>query len=145
MVDERVTDGIRIAELLASEVEGRGDGPLGALRVTDANQDVEPSMDGARAYSITRTRTEAAGTDTGSADESASGTDRPVATVNVHDDRIHLAVRTNPDATHEDASAAGLRTRPKATEPPQTLVFVESGAEVKRAATVLASVADEAE
>lgn len=123
MVEDRVTDGVRIGELLASEIEGRADGPLGALAVTNADPDVEPHVDGARAYDVVRDRT-----------------DDRVATVNVHEDRIHLAVGAAQEAAHEAATAADLRTRPKATQPPQTLVFVESGAEVKRATDVLAAV-----
>ncbi|AGB16688.1 hypothetical protein Halru_2096 [Halovivax ruber XH-70] len=131
MVEERVTDGIRIAELLASEVEGRTDGPLGSVRVTDADTDVEPTADGARAYTITGE----AGDDT-----TSEVADTTLATVNVHDDRIHLAFRVVPDVATDAASGAGLRTRPKATTPPQTLVFVESGGAVKRAVEVLATV-----
>jgi len=130
MVEERVTDGIRIAELLASEVEGRTDGPLGSVRVTDADTDVEPTADGARAYRIT-----------GDAGDGTTGeAATTVASVNVHEDRIHLAFRVVPDVATDAASAAELRTRPKATTPPQTLVFVESGGEVKRAVEVLATV-----
>ena len=121
MVEERITDGPRIAELLASEIEGRTDGPLGPLSVTDADPDVEPSADGARAYDVT-------------ADESR------LATVHVHEDRAHVAFRQGQESAHETANDVGLRTRPKAVEPPQTLVFVESGAEVKRATDVLSAV-----
>lgn len=123
MVEDRVTDGVRIGELLASEIEGREDGPLGDLAVTNADPDVEPNVDGARAFDV----------------EYEPADDR-VATVNVHGDRIHLAVRTAQESAHEAAVAADLRTRPKATRPPQTLVFVESGAEVKRATDVLAAI-----
>lgn len=120
MVEERVTDGTRIAELLASEVEGRTDGGLGALSVTDANPDVEPTADGARAFDVTR------------------GGDL-LGRVFVHDDRVHVAFATGREAALEAAESAGLRVRPKATTPPRTLVFVESGAEVKRATDVLSA------
>lgn len=123
MVEDRVSDGVRIGELLASEIEGREDGPLGDLAVTNADPDVEPNVDGARAFDV----------------QYEPGDDR-IATVNVHDDRVHVAVRTAQESAHEAATAAGLRTRPKATRPPQTLVFVESGGEVKRATDVLAAV-----
>lgn len=131
MVEERVADGIRIAELLASEVEGRTDGPLGSIRVAGADTDVEPTANGARAYTITGAVSD------GTTSELA---DTTVATVNVHEDRIHLAFRVVPEVATDAASGAGLRTRPKATTPPQTLVFVESGGEVKRAVEVLAAV-----
>ncbi|WP_254863627.1 hypothetical protein [Halovivax gelatinilyticus] len=122
MVDERITDGVRIAELLSSEVDGRTDGPLGPLSVTNPDPDVEPTVNGERAFDLDRDG------------------DR-IASVFVHPDRAHVAIRNSPDLAHEAASTVGLRTRPKATKPPQTLVFVESGAEVKRATEVLEAVA----
>ena len=76
MVRDRTTDGVRLAELLSSEIHGRESGPLGRLAVTDAGRDAE------------------------------------------------------------------LRVRPKAVDPPRTLLFVEDGAEVKRATDVLAAVAE---
>ncbi|WP_290813600.1 hypothetical protein [Halovivax sp.] len=128
MVEERVTDGRRIAELLASEIDGREDGGLGRLSVTNADPDVEPSADGARAYDVTSGE--------------SSGDARRVATVHVHEDRAHVSFREAQETAHETAADVGLRTRPKAVRPPQTLVFVESGAEVKRATDVLAAVGD---
>ena len=124
MVEDRVTDGVRIAELLASEIDGRADGWLGNLAVTNAESDVDPTVDGTRAYDVALA--------TGDADR--------VATVNVHPDRAHVAFRAGQETAHESATEAGLRTRPKATRPPQTLVFVESGAEVMRATAVLIAV-----
>ena len=103
MVEERITDG-----------------PLGPLSVTDADPDVEPSADGARAYDVT-----------------ADG--GRLATVHVHEERAHVAFRQGQESALETAQEGGLRTRPKAVDPPQTLVFVESGAEVKRATDVLSA------
>jgi|GEM_PF-105886 len=54
MVDDEITDGRRIAELLASELTGRRDGELAALSVVDADRDVEPTVGGARAYDVER-------------------------------------------------------------------------------------------
>lgn len=54
MVEERVTDGKRIGQLLASELTGLERGPLGALAVEDARPDVEPTDGGALAYRVTR-------------------------------------------------------------------------------------------
>lgn len=119
MVDRRVTDGRRIAQLLASEVTGRTDGPLGPLAVVDAN-DVEGSTEGAFAYGIDRDG------------------DR-LADVYVHEDRVRLAVGAGVEAVASTAAACDLRARPTATEPPRVVVFVESGAEVKRACDVLAT------
>jgi hypothetical protein len=144
MVEDRVTDGRRIAKLLASELHGREDAALARVAVVDvreslrdsgadqerstsggALEDLESTADGAFAY-----RVEADG--------------EPLAAVHVHPDRVHLAFSTGQDAAAdtpgvaaEVAAAADLRVRPKAVDPPQTLVFVESGAAVKRAVDVV--------
>ena len=118
MVREYVRDGKRIAQLLASEVDGREDGILDRLAVVDPDPDVEGSPDGERAYRIARD-------------------DDPVATVFVHEDRTRIEFREGVDAAAETGSDVGLRVRPKAVEPPRTLVFVENGAEVKRAVDVI--------
>ena len=122
MVEDHVRDGRRLAELLSSELHGRESGPLGRLTVTDADRELEPTEAGAFAYAVT-----------------LDGGDQ-IATANVHPDRLHLAIERGVDAAAEAGREAGLRVRPKAVEPPQTLVFVEDGAEVKRAAVVLAAV-----
>ena len=124
MADERVTNGKRIAQLLASEVTGRTDGPLGRLAVTNADPDVEPSVDGALAYEIERDG-------------------EPFATVSVQSDRARIDLCTGIEAAVEVAECEGLRIRPKAVEPPQVLLFVESGAAVKRAVAVLVAAVEE--
>ena len=121
MVEDRITDGRRIAELLSSEIDGREDGELARFAVTNADRDVEPTADGARAYDVTRD-------------------DERIARAFVHEDRARLEFEAGQDAAAEAASDAGLRVRPKAPQPPKTLVFVESGAEVKRATDVLQAV-----
>ncbi|QSW99136.1 hypothetical protein [Haloterrigena alkaliphila] len=121
MVEERITDGRRIAELLASELEGREDGGLESIAVANADRDVEPTADGSRAYDITRD-------------------DERIARVFVHEDRAHLEFETEPEVAAGAADEADLRVRPKATRPPTTLVFLESGAEVKRASDVVQTV-----
>ncbi|MEF8781984.1 MAG: hypothetical protein V5A39_01420 [Haloarculaceae archaeon] len=52
MVEDRVNDGERIAQLLASELTGLETGPLAEVAVTDADPDVEPSPDGPIAYAV---------------------------------------------------------------------------------------------
>ncbi|MFD1563635.1 hypothetical protein ACFR99_08755 [Haloarchaeobius amylolyticus] len=126
MVEDRITDGRRIAELLSSELDGREDGGLAAVAVTNADRDVEPTADGARAYDITRS-------------------DERLARVFVHDDRAHLEFEIEQDTAAETASDIDLRVRPKATTPPRTLVFVESGADVKRATDVVQAVSGQLE
>lgn len=122
---DRETDGTRIAELLASEVHGRTSGALARLAVVDADRDVEPSEFGTFAYGI-----------------DLDG--ERLADAYVHPDRAHLEFQRGPEAAAEAGAAADLRTRPKAVDPPRTLVFVESGAAVKRAVDVLVAVADAA-
>jgi hypothetical protein len=125
MVTDRLADGVRIAELLASEVTGNESG-LRGLTVVDADRDVEPTADGALAYRIARER-----------DDGASGSDAPVAEVYVQPDRARIEALAAPDAVADAAREADLRVRPKAVRPPRTLVFVEDGAAVKRALTAL--------
>jgi hypothetical protein len=116
MVEERLTDGVRIAQLLASEVEG-GVGVLDACRVSHADRDVEPTPDGALAYRIT-------------VDE--GGSDKRLAEVFVHPERARVEFLASPGRVAQAADAEGLRVRPKAVQPPRTLVFVPDGASVKR-------------
>jgi hypothetical protein len=119
MVEDRIADGRRIAELLSSELEGR-DGRLAAYSVTNAQRDVAPSADGSRAYDVERDG-------------------ERVARVFVQPERVRIEVGTAPEATLSAAEDARLRVRPKSTDPPQTIVFVEDGAAVKRATDVFES------
>ena len=130
MVTDRLTDGVRIAELLASEVTGNESG-LRGLTVADADRDVEPAADGA-----------ADGDGSVEADATADGhgPGEPVAAVYVQPDRARIEAIAAPDAAAEAAAAADLRVRPKAVHPPRTLVFVEDGAGVKRALTALEAI-----
>jgi hypothetical protein len=117
MVDTELSDGVRIAQLLASDLVGH-EGALSGVTVTDADPEVEPTADGAEAYVVR--------------DDGA-----PLATVFVHPGRVRIEFRERHEAVAEAAAEAGLRVRPKATDPPRTLVFVESGAAVKRALAVV--------
>ncbi|WP_424006613.1 hypothetical protein [Haloferax denitrificans] len=111
MVADSLSDGTRIAQLLASEVTGHEDA-FSVLSVVDADADVEPTADGALAYAV-----------------AADG--ERVAEVYVQPDRARVEFLAHPDVTAEAASEEGLRVRPKAVRPPRTLVFVEDGAQVK--------------
>ena len=117
MVTHELGDGVRIAQLLASDLVGHEDG-LAAVTVTDADPDVEPTANGARAYRV-------------------RAADRPLATVFVHPERVRVEFESGQEAAFDAARDAGLRVRPKATEPPRTVVFVENGAEVKRVLRVV--------
>ncbi|WP_411964264.1 hypothetical protein [Haloferax sp. YSMS24] len=113
MVVDRLTDGTRIAQLLASELTGH-EAAFATLSVVDADTDVEPTDDGALAYAV-----------------AAADADERVAEVYVQPDRARVEFLAHPDVTAEAASDEGLRVRPKAVRPPRTLVFVEDGAQVK--------------
>jgi hypothetical protein len=136
MVEDRITDGTRIAELLASELDGREDGPLDRLAVVNADDDVEPTVDGALAYEIALRDEDG----TGGESDGDERSEEILGGVHVHPDRAHVEFATDVDAVEEAASDAGLRVRPKAVTPPRVLVFVESGAEVKRFTGIFQSI-----
>ncbi|MFC7068033.1 hypothetical protein [Halobaculum lipolyticum] len=119
MVAERTTDGVRIAQLLASELVGDRD-RLRDVSVGDADPDVDASPDGTLAYRVRRSS------------DPDDGDPTAVAEVFVHPDRARVEFLAAPDAAATAASAAGLRVRPKAVTPPRTVVFVADGAQVKR-------------
>src|SRR6056297_158387 len=103
MVEERETDGKRIAELLSSELTGHEDAPFDRVAVTNADPDVEPTTDGARAYDV------------------AVDGDR-LASVYVQPDRARVELVAGLDAARETAEAGGLRTRPVGSAPPRLVV-----------------------
>lgn len=112
MVEDRVRDGTRIAQLLASELRGQEGGAFGDLTIT-AVRDVEGTVDGAFAYAVAR------------------GGER-LAEVYVHEDRARVEFLGGVDAAATAGREAGLRVRPKAVRPPRTLVFLEDGVAAKR-------------
>ena len=124
MVTDRLRDGVRIAQLLASEVAG-DQGRLDALTVIDADENVEPTLDGALAYRIALS-------------------DDPVVNVYVQPERVRLECHVAVDVVVTVASEAGLRVRPAGGESPRTVVFVEDGAAVKRVLPVLRAIAESA-
>ena len=138
MVEERLTDGRRIAQFLASEVTGHED-DLRSLSVTDADPDVDPTPDGAFAYAIEREDSSDSG------DGDGDGDSTRVASVFVQPERVRVEFETAVDAVADTAREEGLRVRPKAVEPPRTLVFVEDGAQVKWLLPALRAVASSSE
>lgn len=120
MVERRLSDGVRIAQLLASELAGHG-GPLADVAVVDADPDAEPTPDGTFAYAVEHDG-------------------RRLATVHVHPDRARIEFVDRPADAADAARERDLRVRPTATDPPRTLVFVADGAGVKRALRVVESV-----
>ena len=115
-------DGQDIAERLAEAVE-ENESSVADISVVAAETTVEPTPDGSLAYEITHAE------------------DR-IAAVYAHPDRAHVEFRAAPDAAADAAASAGLRVRPKATRPPQSLVFVESDAQVDPAVDVFRAVLD---
>ncbi|MFW5949582.1 MAG: hypothetical protein ACOCSD_08300 [Halolamina sp.] len=111
MSADRVRDGHRIAQLLASELES-GATPH-ALSVTDTDPDVEPTPEGALAF---RVRDDAG---------------EEIAVVYVQPDRARVEFRAVPGSVADVAGEQGLRVRPTGSEPPRTIVFVADGAQVK--------------
>lgn len=145
MVEDRLTDGVRIGQLLASEIAGDR-GRLDGIAVTDGDPDVEPTADGALAYRLVRVDEadradgDAPGHDDRDVDAPSRDDRDVVAEVYVHPDRTRVEFVRAPDAAADAAGEAGLRVRPKATRPPRTLVFVEDGAAVKRVRPVIEAV-----
>lgn len=118
VVDERVTDGRRIAELLASEIEGRTDGSLEVLSVTDADRSVEPSPNGNRAYDISTTAS-------------------VIGQVYVHPTRARLELTDGQIAAREAVDATELQWRATGDPAPKLLIFLPDGVAVKRVLPVL--------
>ncbi len=52
MVEDKITDGKRIAQFLASELTGLETGVLAEVDVVDADPSVEPTPEGATAYQV---------------------------------------------------------------------------------------------
>lgn len=115
MVEDRVTDGKRVGQLLASELSGRSDGRLDRVSVVDADPQARPDDDGTLAYRV------------------AFDDDR-VADVSLYPDRVELLVRTGPEAVADRAREEGL----EAIEADDgARVRVDDGAAVKRALDAL--------
>jgi hypothetical protein len=124
MVDERIEDGKRIAELLASEVTGRESGPLAEMAVTEADPDVEPTPDGAFAYAVTRR-------------------DARLAAVAVQPAQARLTVHAGTaTAVEVAAEATGLTVESDGADDGPARIAVESGAAAKAAVDALVAAAE---
>ncbi|WP_423999462.1 hypothetical protein ACOZ4I_11015 [Haloarcula salina] len=113
MVEDRISDGRRIAQLLASELTGLERGPLADVAVVDADTDVQPTPEGAVAYRVTH-------------DESA------VAVVRVTPETARITVR---------ADLRGVPDRDDVSVEDDTLV-AHSGAAVKGVVDALVETLD---
>ena len=145
MVEDRLRDGTRIAQLVASELTGDREALAGVV-VADADPDVEPTADGTLAYRVAHVADPAAITvgDRGqtTVDEGVDAELMTLAEVFVQPERARLEFTTAPDSAAEAAAEAELRTRPKAVDPPRTIVFVEDGAEAKHAISVFTNIVE---
>ncbi|WP_336337175.1 hypothetical protein [Haloarcula brevis] len=114
MVEDRITDGRRIGQLLASELTGLQRGPLAEVAVVDADRDVEPTPDGAFAYRVT-------------------AADAEVAVVEVTPETARLVLEREPATVpaRDDVTVDG------------TTVVAHSGAAVKAVVDVLAQTLSE--
>jgi len=117
MVEERITDGKRIAELLSSELSARETGPLASISVIDADRDAAPSKDGTPAYGI-----------------AIDGTH--VGTVALFPEYARVTLSVGVDAVVETAGDVGVPAR---REDGTAVLQVESGAAVKPATDVIAA------
>jgi len=115
MVEDRITDGTRIAQLLASELTGRQRGPLASVVVVDADRDARPSPEGTTAFAIER-----AG--------------ERLGTVELYESRAVLAATTATEAITTAAEERGLTTE-RTNE--GIAVGIDHGAAVKRAGDAL--------
>jgi hypothetical protein len=122
MVEPRIEDGRRIAELLASEVTGHEDGLLASLSVVDADRSVEPTDSGAFAYGV-----------------DCDG-DR-LCDVSVRPAEAVLALRVDTAAAGGRAEAPGLESRGTDADG-ALLLAVTYGAAVKAAVEVLVAAAE---
>lgn len=145
MVSDEVTDGTRIGRLFSSEVHGHERGALGRLRIVDADPDAEATEGGALAFAVAVDDGDGDGStniDDGDGNDDAAASGKRIAEAYVHPDRLRVEFLRGARTAAEAGRAAGLRTRPKAVEPPRTLVFVERAADAKAALRVVRDVAE---
>lgn len=116
MVDERVTDGTRLGELLASELDNRTDTGLARIEVRNVDEAATATPAGTEAYEIW------------------IDTD-PIATVSLYPDQVELRFPAPEAPVLELADSVGL-TGSKIPENDSVVVWVDDGAEVKRVVEV---------
>lgn len=114
MVEDRITDGERIAELLASEVTGLAVEPFDAVAVVDADRDATPSPEGTFAYRI-------------------AVDDEPIGSVFLHPDHARVDLSVPLAADVGDAAVGVERTET------ETTLRIPSGAAVKPARDLIAA------
>lgn len=127
MVVDRLTDGKTIGKHLSSEIHGHESGVLGRLSIIEADPDAEPSEGGTFAYAI--------------AVDGENGTKIAEAYLHPEQLRVDFLVEATQAAVAGEGTHLSIESND--TEPPRTRVFVQSGAEVKKALRVVRSVAEE--
>lgn len=114
----RLRDGPRIAQLFASELDGRSDRGLDRVAVTDASPDVEPTRGGARAFDVR-----------------VDG--RHAATVFVKPERAVVELSTPEETVALTAAEEGLTVQGRSDDAETARLAIDDGAHVKRAVVVL--------
>jgi len=112
MVEDRITNGKRIAQLLSSELSGRDRGTLGNVSVVDADADADVSAEGTEAYGI-------------------GYQNERIGTVRLFPDAATVSVNRQVDTITEAARDSGLPVTD------DDAIRLESGASVKRAVDAL--------
>lgn len=118
MVGNQVTDGTRIAELLASELDGRTDGWFDRVTITNVSPDAEPSIDGTDAYDIVLDAT-------------------TVGTAYLHPERVRLEFTDRLSEFIRAAHEAGVPVQKKSSSPPRVVILLGNGAAVKHVLDVM--------
>ena len=125
MVEDRITDGKRIAQLLSSELTGRETGPLAAVDVVDADPEAEPAPEGTVAYAVAHR-------------------DRRIGEVVLYPEAAALVLTFDPDRVSRALRGPDLSVVPDETRlsnvegtTARVTVRIEAGAAVKRAVDAL--------
>ena len=145
MVEDRLRDGKRIAQLLASELTG-DQATLAHVVVADADPDVEPTENGAFAYRVIHVAdSDALGTDDRGrptlAADSPAAVDAElteIATVSVQPDRACVAFSVAPERAA--GAAADTELRVQSTDTDDTTLLITDGVEAKRVVPVFDAV-----
>ena len=150
MVQERLSDGKRIAQLLASELTG-DQAALAHVVVADADPDVEPTADGAFAYRVVHAAdsdaltTDDRGRPTLAADSAADGDAEitEIAAVSVYPECARVTFSVAPDRAAEVAADTVIGVQSTdAADPADTTVVITDGVEAKRVLSVFEAVVD---
>lgn len=148
MVQNRLNDGKRIAQLLSSELTG-DQRTLETVVVADADPDVEPTAEGGFAYRIVAVAADAVGTDDRGrptlAADSLSDVDSDVAAVAsvfVHPERARIEFDCWTAAAGEAVADSKLTVE---TADEKHIIFVDDGAEVKRVLPIIRAVVIDAD